>query len=164
MDKIRKHAGRPQQSRSVRHEPDVTMFSPRGIPWKVLEKVNLTRDELEALRLADLRGLYQEDAARKMNISRQTFGRIITSAHKKVADVLINGKAIRIHGGEVMPVQETERLGPGGFCVCPKCNIKKLHRQGIPCQEERCPKCCSRMLREGSYHHNLTKKKTSKEK
>jgi len=67
----------------------------------MLEEVNLTLDELEAVRLADLEGLYQEDAAKKMNISRQTFGNIINSAHKKIADVLLNAKALKIEGGTI---------------------------------------------------------------
>jgi predicted DNA-binding protein (UPF0251 family) len=58
-----------------------------------LEEVLLSLDEYEAIRLADGEGLYQEQAALMMNISRQTFGRIIESAHRKVADVLVNGKA-----------------------------------------------------------------------
>jgi len=66
-----------------------------------LEEVNLTLDELEAIRLADLTELYQEDAAKKMNISRQTFGNIINSAHKKIADALLNAKALKIGGGTV---------------------------------------------------------------
>ena len=66
-----------------------------------LEEVNLTLDELEAIRLADLRGLYQEDAAKKMNVSRQTFGNIINSAHKKIADALLNAKALKIEGGNI---------------------------------------------------------------
>jgi predicted DNA-binding protein (UPF0251 family) len=70
----------------------------------MLEEVNLTLDELEAVRLADLEGLYQEDAARKMDISRQTFGNIINSAHKKIADVLLNAKALKIEGGMVRRV------------------------------------------------------------
>ena len=70
-----------------------------------LEEVNLTLDELEAIRLADLTELYQEDAAKKMNISRQTFGNIINSAHKKIADALLNAKALKIEGGVV------ERVG-----------------------------------------------------
>jgi predicted DNA-binding protein (UPF0251 family) len=70
----------------------------------MLEEVNLTLDELEAVRLADLEGLYQEDAARKMDISRQTFGNIINSAHKKIADVLLNAKALKIEGGVVKKV------------------------------------------------------------
>jgi predicted DNA-binding protein (UPF0251 family) len=69
-----------------------------------LEEVNLTLDELEAVRLADLEGLYQEDAAKKIGISRQTFGNIINSAHKKIADVLLNAKALKIEGGVVKKV------------------------------------------------------------
>jgi predicted DNA-binding protein (UPF0251 family) len=70
----------------------------------VLEEINLTLDELEAVRLADLEGLYQVDAAKKMDISRQTFGNIINSAHRKVADVLLNTKALKIEGGTVKKV------------------------------------------------------------
>ena len=66
-----------------------------------LEEVNITLDELEAIRLADLGELYQEDAAKKMNISRQTFGNIINSAHKKIADALLNAKALKIEGGNI---------------------------------------------------------------
>ena len=66
-----------------------------------LEEVNLTLDELEAIRLADLGELYQEDAAKKMNVSRQTFGNIINSAHKKIADALLNAKALKIEGGNI---------------------------------------------------------------
>jgi len=63
-----------------------------------------SQDELEAVRLADFEELYQEDAAKKMNISRQTFGNIINSAHKKIADVLLHGKALKIEGGIVKRV------------------------------------------------------------
>jgi predicted DNA-binding protein (UPF0251 family) len=80
--------------------PESNYFKPRGIPLSMLEEVNLTVDELEAVRLADLDGLYQEQAAEKMNVSRQTFGRIIESAHKKVAEALVKGKALKIEGGE----------------------------------------------------------------
>ena len=66
---------------------------------RALDEVNLTVDEFEAIRLADLEGLYQEQAAEKMGVSRQTFGNIITSAHRKIADSLVNGKAVKIAGG-----------------------------------------------------------------
>ncbi len=61
-----------------------------------LREVVLNADELEAIRLADLEEMYHEDAAREMGVSRQTFGRIISSARKKVAEGLIHGKALRI--------------------------------------------------------------------
>ena len=96
---------RPCRCRRIRCHPDTNYFKPRGIPLDSLEEVNLTLDELEAVRLADLEELYQEDAAKKMNISRQTFGNIINSAHKKIADVLLNAKALKKEGGVV------ERIG-----------------------------------------------------
>ena len=92
---------RPCRCRRIRCKPDTNYFKPRGIPLDALEEVNLTLDELEAIRLADLAGLYQEDAAKKMNISRQTFGNIINAAHKKIADALLNAKALKIEGGTV---------------------------------------------------------------
>jgi predicted DNA-binding protein (UPF0251 family) len=69
------------------------------VPLAALEELVLTYDELEAMRLADLEGLYQEDAAARMQISRQTFGNIVKTARRIVADALVNGKAIRIEGG-----------------------------------------------------------------
>lgn len=92
---------RPKCCRKIGCAPDNKYFKPRGVPFVRMDEITLTLDEFEAIRLADLEGLYQEKAAEKMNISRQTFGRIIESAHKKVADVLINGKALKIAGGEV---------------------------------------------------------------
>ncbi len=64
-------------------------------------QVTLGLDEMEAIRLADLLGLYQEDAAGEMNVSRQTFGRIIDAAHKKVAEALTQGKVLCIKGGTI---------------------------------------------------------------
>jgi ArsR family transcriptional regulator len=68
----------------------------------VLEEVVLSVDEFEAIRLADLEGFYQELAAKKMSVSRQTFGRILESAHRKVAEALVRGKALKIEGGETI--------------------------------------------------------------
>lgn len=65
-----------------------------------LEQIGLGLDELEALRLADLEGLYQEEAAARMNVSRPTFGRIISEARRKVADAIINGKVLVIEKQE----------------------------------------------------------------
>lgn len=92
---------RPKCCRHVGCMPDKNYFKPRGIPSSQLDEVVLSLDEYESLRLADFEGLYQEQAAAEMGISRQTFGRIIESAHKKIADVLIHGKALKIEGGEV---------------------------------------------------------------
>jgi predicted DNA-binding protein (UPF0251 family) len=92
---------RPKCCRRVCGIPDKNYFKPRGIPASQLEEVELNLDEYEAIRLADHDRLYQEEAAARMNVSRQTFGRIIEGAHQKIADVLIHGKALRIEGGTV---------------------------------------------------------------
>ena len=92
---------RPRQCRRIGQLPQVTYYKPRGVPLRTLQHVDLTVDELEAIRLADLERLYQEQAAQRMNVSRQTFGRILDAAHAKVADALVNGKALSIQGGPV---------------------------------------------------------------
>ncbi|HOW55289.1 MAG TPA: DUF134 domain-containing protein [Syntrophorhabdaceae bacterium] len=76
-------------------------FKPRGIPLSGLDEIHLAIDELEALRLADFEGLYHEEAARRMDISRATFGRIIDSARHKVAEAILQGKALRIESQEI---------------------------------------------------------------
>ncbi len=86
---------RPKYCRKIGCIPDVNYYKPRGIPASLLEEVVLTLDEFEAIKLADFEGLYQEQAAVKMDISRQTFGRIIDSAHKKIADVLIQRESLK---------------------------------------------------------------------
>ena len=106
---------RPKCCRNVCGIPHKNYFKPRGIPAAELEEVVLSLDEYEALRLADYEQLYQEEAAARMNISRQTFGRIIVTAHQKIADVLIHGKALKIEGGEVS-VEEAKHE------ECPECN------------------------------------------
>jgi uncharacterized protein len=102
---------RPFCLRRVGFVPGATYFKPAGVPLRVLEEVVVTLDELEALRLADLEGLYQEQAAKKMNISRPTFARVVEAGRKKVADALINGKALRMGGGAV--IMEGDKKMPG---------------------------------------------------
>jgi uncharacterized protein len=93
---------RPCCLRYVGQTPCAQYFKPAGIPIRLLEEVVLGLDELEALRLADLDGLYQEQAAEQMKISRPTFSRIVEQARRKVADALIHGKALRMEGGAVI--------------------------------------------------------------
>lgn len=92
---------RPKSCRHVAGEPPQTYFKPRGIPPTDLKEIVLGVDEFESLRLADLMGLYHEEAAERMRISRPTFGRILVDARRKVADALVNGRALRIEGGAV---------------------------------------------------------------
>ena len=90
---------RPPKCRRVAFLPQTTYFKPTGIPLKVLDEVQLSVEEVEAIRLKDLEGLEQEEGAEKMNISRPTFQRVLVSGRQKIADALLNGKAIRIEGG-----------------------------------------------------------------
>ena len=159
--------GRPRRKRRINFYPEITYFKPVGIPLRQIQEEILTLDEVEAIRLADLEGLTQEQAAEKMDISRVTFLRITDSAHKKIAKSLIYGKAIKMEGGDVaMP--NLDGTGPTGTgpmmgrgagrgrgqgqgvggtaeCVCPDCGEKVLHTRGTPCIETKCPKCGSRM-------------------
>ncbi|MDZ4166024.1 MAG: DUF134 domain-containing protein [Smithellaceae bacterium] len=114
---------RPKCCRQIGVMPGKTCFQPEGAASSFFEEVILTLDEYEAIRLADLAGLYQEKAASQMNVSRQTFGRIIEAAHRKVADVLVNGKILKIEGGSVSMKAEFPSR-------CPRC------RQAVS------PDCC----------------------
>ena len=131
---------RPPRCRGVGQEPASSYFRPRGIPLSQLEEVVVTVDEFEALRLADLDGLYQEQAAEQMNASRPTFGRIIDSAHGRVAESLVKGKALRNEGGNfVIPDMRTFRCsdcshtwqvphGTGRPADSPACHRRSSHR------------------------------------
>jgi uncharacterized protein len=130
---------RPVGCRRISALPNVTYFKPRGVPLRDLDVITLTLDELEALRLADLESLYQEEAASRMNVSRQTFGRIIDSAHRKVAECLIEGKALEIQGGNIMV--ETERT-----FACLECNHQWQEPYGTG-RPQNCPSCQGSSLR-----------------
>lgn len=131
---------RPFKCRHIDCEPGINYFKPRGIPLLDLQEIVLTVDEFEAIRLADLEGLYQEDAAKKMKISRQTFGNIIKASHGKLADALINGKAIKIEGGVYTGTEKRAFIcgacahewhvgyGAGRPVECPKCSGSNIHR------------------------------------
>jgi len=90
---------RPVKCRCVDFLPEFVYFKPAGIPLREMEQNLLTIDEIEAVRLKDIEDLEQGHCAVKMGISRATFQRVLESARKKIADALINGKAIRIEGG-----------------------------------------------------------------
>ena len=119
--------GRPTCYRRIAGKPIAALFNPAGIPARDMEGVVMTLDEFEALRLADLEGLYQEQAAKRMGVSRPTFGRILESAHRKVAEALVRGAALRIEGGAVVESGGGPRRCPRcasfwvGACGCPRC-------------------------------------------
>jgi predicted DNA-binding protein (UPF0251 family) len=120
--------------------PRCGLFKPAGVPCSSLEEIVLTVDEMEAMRLADLEGMYQEQAAQQMNISRQTFGRVIESARRKVAQALCRGQALRIEGGtvEVVTMRKFQcsecqhawelPFGTGRPQECPRCTSTNIHQ------------------------------------
>lgn len=87
---------RPKNPRCLRFTPEVLYFKPRGVPLSALEEIILFSDEIEALKLHDVDGLDQINAAKKMKISQPTFGRILDKAYKKIAIAIIKGQAIKI--------------------------------------------------------------------
>ena len=87
---------RPTCPRRITHSPRATYYKPAGIPLCELREVELGADELEAIRLAGVEGLYHTEAAARMGVSRQTFDRIVLRAHKKIGAALVNGQALRI--------------------------------------------------------------------
>ena len=87
---------RPRRCRRIQFSPEVTYFKPQGIPMGFLEIVDLTAEEVEALRLKNILDLDQVDAAKRMQTSQSTFQRILSSAYKKVSSAIIEGKSIRI--------------------------------------------------------------------
>ena len=89
-------SGRKRIYRKIDADYSEVCFKPCGIQRKDLERVVIYEDEMEAIRLADLESHYQQESADKMGISRTTFSRLVESARKKIADALVNQKAIRV--------------------------------------------------------------------
>ncbi len=124
---------RPRLCRRVCCEPCFIYFKPAGIRMIDLEESILTVDEFEAVRWKDWEGLEQEAAAERMGISQPTFHRMLSSARRKIADALVNGKAIRIEGGFF------KTAGPRKS-QCPKCGHGWEIPQGAGRQPD-CPRC-----------------------
>lgn len=126
---------RPPKLRRVEFIPQVTVFKPAGVSMRELEEEVLTLEELEAIRLKDLEGLEQEECAERMQVSRPTFQRVLSSAREKVARALVEGRAIRFEGG-------TYRLALGKF-RCGACSHEfeapfAAARSGV---DPACPHC-----------------------
>jgi predicted DNA-binding protein (UPF0251 family) len=155
--------------------PDILYFKPAGIAASELDEVTLTLDEMEAVRLADLEGLYHEEASFRMNVSRQTFANILNAAHRKTAEALICGKALRIEGGNV-EMKETPFtcfacshawIMPAGTerpTCCPLCSDGNIHPdcaglgpEGSGCRQKK--QCCRRRQKEESHEHLHTHRK-----
>ena len=153
---------RPKNCRQISALPGYSLFKPMGVPARSLPEVTLTVDEFEAIRLADQQGLYQEEAATRMGVSRQTFGRIVDAARTKIATALVEGYAIRIEGGEVR-IADIRRFqcgdcrhawelarGLGRPSGCPSCESQNFHRltdaadsTGTDLQRKSRGRCCT---------------------
>jgi len=126
---------RPPKCRRVEFKPEFTYFKPAGIPKHQLQELVLHIEEIEAIRLKDREGLEQADCAEKMQVSRPTFQRILMSARSKLAQAIIEGKAIKIEGGNFC-IPEKKQF------ICSSCE-HQFEKTLTTCDrsEVRCPKC-----------------------
>ena len=92
---------RPKNNRIVYEPPSYTEFKPAGVSIKSLEEIQLSLDEFEAIRLADLLGMSHEEAANEMGVSRSTFSRLIVKSRKKIASFFFQGKLLVVTGGNI---------------------------------------------------------------
>lgn len=144
---------RPRCCRHIDGSPACKVFKPAGMPVASLDEVELTLEEYEAIRLADHEGLYQEEAAGRMGVSRQTFGRSIEKARAKVARALVLGLVLRIQlsqdeAGQQPQLREflcgacgngwQEPFGTGRPDGCPACRSNIFHRIGCNGKSPRC--------------------------
>jgi len=121
---------RPRKIRRVSKPPICSRFKPVGIPARLLDVVDLSVDEYEAVRLADYEGLEHKEAAEKMGISRPTFTRLIDQSRKKIASGIIEGKEISIGGGDFQFMEHVVR--------CRNCGSTYNYAQHAP---DKCPEC-----------------------
>lgn len=131
---------RPRKRRRVWREPQPTIFKPVGIPLEHLKTITLLHEELEALRLVDLEGHYQEVAAEEMNVSRSTLQRILSQARTKVAQALTDGAALHIEGGTI----QVARI----WWQCEDCgHLWEIEHGSGQSTLRRCPACSSHQVR-----------------
>lgn len=133
---------RPTKWRKIENIPTVPYFVPAETGIEEVEENILLLEEIEAVRLKDLEGLEQTECAQHMEVSRPTFQRILLSAREKIADSLINGKAIHIEGGNYTrnicsvicaecdiswkeSFENLQKIKEGDY-VCPNCGSKKI--------------------------------------
>lgn len=104
---------RPRIPRRIWFEPGVTFYKPAGVPMAGMPEVILTMEEFESIRLKDYEDQNQTEAAKKMGVSQPTFQRLYESARRKIADAIVNGKAIRIEGGHFRMMRRRGGMGRG---------------------------------------------------
>lgn len=99
---------RPRKQKRVCLMPEINAFGPINDFDNVKEYVYLTVEEYEIIRLMDFKGLNQEESATVMDVARSTIQRIYNGARKKMADALVNGKVLKIQGGDYKLCSELE--------------------------------------------------------
>lgn len=104
---------RPHKIKQITNIPKVTYFKPQGIPLRSLNEINLNFDEVEAIRLSDIKNYTQSESADLMQIHQSTFQRLLARARQKIADALLNGKAIKMYGG-TFKMPNMDGTGPEG--------------------------------------------------
>lgn len=126
---------RPKKRRKIYYVPNIKLFGPLDNEPSDKECIILSFEELESLRLMDLEGLDQVECAERMMVARSTFQRIYTEAKRKVADSLVNGRILRIEGGNYIINECTAK--------CEKCGEVWRAATGNLISNERCPRCGS---------------------
>lgn len=130
---------RPLKCRAIADDPEHCCFGPFFPGSAEPEPLVMTFDEFEAIRLADVEGLYQEEAARRMQVSRQTFGNILLSARRKLGEMLVLGRIINVKGGNIMISSEERNFG------CAVCGHRWTLEFGVA-RPDACPSCSSQNI------------------
>jgi|Deesub1362A_J573_1020465.scaffolds.fasta_scaffold00033_115 hypothetical protein len=123
--------GRPKGPRWIKEFPKAMLFKPRGLPLNTLERVEITIEELEAMRLVDFLGLGQEEAAKMMGVSRKTLWMDLKEGRRKVIEGLIEGKAIELKGSHPYTIR----------CTCEGCGSTWFYLFKRMPRRLRCPSC-----------------------
>ena len=159
---------RPEKERIVHKPPLFSEFKPIGVSGNLLDKILLTLDEYEAIRLADYMNLSHLEAAEEMEISRSTFTRLIEKARKKISSFFIEGKLLIIEGGNIHFRNNIIRCMDCGymfnisigtlFTKCPECNSKNLLNLAGGFGHGRC--CINNNLKKGGNHARRRQNRT----
>jgi len=142
-------AARPILDKIVNTVPLFVYYKPQGIPITKLDELNLTMEEIEALNLKDMQGLNQIEAARKMCISRSTFQRLLKSGRKKIITAIVEGKAIKLEGGNYIPDKDIvkKKCLKGTYHYLIKREDLKRSNQEYKVSKIKCSKCGKRLIK-----------------
>jgi uncharacterized protein len=127
-DARRRHRGRPRVTRSIEGVAPMRCYAPQCSPHEGGENVRILPEELELLRLVDLEGLEQEEAATMLGVSRKTVWRDLHEARRKLADALLHGKGIEVAG---CVRKDSERCPKKRGIVCPKWGAEQCPRWNL---------------------------------